>query len=111
MLKIKNVKEESGLLKKEIKAKVINYITAAMGLVAGLAWNEAIKGVIEYLFPLERNSVWAKFAYALGITIFLVMITIYLAKVMAGKASGNEADSEKDPSEENKKDDNIKEQK
>jgi len=110
MLKINNVKEESELLKREIKTKVVTYIITAMGLVAGLAWNEAIKGVIGYLFPLERNSIWVKFAYAFGITIFLVLVTIYLAKVMAAKAFGNNADSEKDPFQENKKDDNVKEQ-
>jgi len=67
-------------MKDKILEKLLTFITAALGLVAGLAWNEAIKGLIEFLFPLSRNSVPAKFAYAILITIFVVILTVYLSK-------------------------------
>jgi hypothetical protein len=62
--------------------KVTEYILAAFGLVAGLAWNEAIKALIEYWFPLNTNGIIAKFAYALLMTIILVGITTYLVNVL-----------------------------
>jgi len=46
--------------------------------VAGLAWNEAIKALIEYLYPLDKNSLLAKFVYAALITIIVVVFTTYL---------------------------------
>jgi len=58
------------------------YIAAALGLVAGLAWNEAIKALIDYVFPLSKNTLIAKFSYAGLITLVVVLITIYLARVL-----------------------------
>jgi glycerol uptake facilitator-like aquaporin len=80
MAKIDKIKEEGALLKIEVKKRMVNYITTALGLVAGLAWNEAIKGAIEYLFPLQKDTVLAKFLYAIIITFILVLITIALTK-------------------------------
>jgi hypothetical protein len=45
-----------------------------------LAWNEAIKALIEYLFPLGSNTLVAKFIYAFTITAFVVFLTSYLLK-------------------------------
>jgi glycerol uptake facilitator-like aquaporin len=70
-------------LKTEVKTQVTGYIVAALGLVAGLAWNDAIKTAIEFFFPTTGgNSIWAKFIYALLITAFVVVITLLLAKTM-----------------------------
>lgn len=69
-------------MKKEIREKSLKYITAGFGLVAGLAWNDAIKSMIHHLFPLSRNTVFAKFIYAILMTLVLVIITIYLSKLL-----------------------------
>ncbi|MDP2650808.1 MAG: DUF5654 family protein, partial [bacterium] len=53
---------------------------AALGLVVGLAWNEAIKSAIEYLFPLGQNTMAAKIIYAAVMTIILVFATAYILK-------------------------------
>lgn len=66
--------------KKELRQQTVTYLTAAFGLVAGLAWNEAIKGLIESLFPNGTNSLLAKFIYAVGITIVVVLVTYFLLK-------------------------------
>lgn len=66
----------------EIKKRIIGYIVAASGLVAGLAWNDAIKSMIEYLFPLEKNTLAIKFIYAVIITVIVVMVTVYLARII-----------------------------
>ena len=60
---------------------MVGYILAGFGLVAGLAWNEAIKEFIAYLFPLSKDTMLAKFAYASILTFILVLVTIYLARL------------------------------
>lgn len=68
-------------IKKELNGKILGYVLAGLGLVAGLAWNDAIKSLIEHLFPLQQNTVWAKVVYALLITIFVVFLSFYLTKI------------------------------
>lgn len=80
---MEKLKEKSAELKKEFQKKVVGYIWAAFGLVAGLAWNEAIKSLIDYLFPLSKNSLLAKFFYAILITLVVVLAAAYLSKLFA----------------------------
>lgn len=80
---IKKIKEETKVIKKEVKKRVITYITAAFGLVAALAWNDAIKSLIAFLFPLKKNSVVMKFVYAVIITITVTILTIYISKLFS----------------------------
>jgi len=70
-----NHKEE---LKKDFKEKTIGYITAAFGLVAGLAWNDAVKAVIDKLYPMGSEGIIAKFIYAVAVTILLILATKYI---------------------------------
>ena len=72
-------------LRKEIREKTIGYIVAAFGLVAGLAWNDAVKTLIEYFFPLQQNTLFAKFIYAAFITIVLVIVSVYLVRLTGEK--------------------------
>ena len=78
----RKIKEEQVRLRKEIKERTISYIVAAFGLVAGLAWNEAIKALIEHFFPIERGGVLAKFIYAILQTIIVVVISVYLVRLI-----------------------------
>ncbi|MBU1091292.1 hypothetical protein KKA27_00230 [Patescibacteria group bacterium] len=79
MVLSKSQKEKISL-KEEIRGKLLSYMTAAFGLVAGLAWNDAIKSLIEFIFPLERNTVLIKFFYAVLITFAVVLISVYLLR-------------------------------
>ncbi len=81
MSQIEKIKTESENLKKEVKEKTTGYIIAGLGLVVGLAWNDAIKDLIEYLFPLSTNTLWAKFFYAFVITLVLVVAAYYVSKL------------------------------
>jgi len=74
-------KESLVLIKQEVGDKTFGYIMTALGLVAGLAWNEAIKSLIDTLFPGSNNGLMAKFLYALVITLFVVLIGVYLTKL------------------------------
>jgi predicted ABC-type sugar transport system permease subunit len=78
--KLGKIKESGSELHKEVRERTLGYIVAAFGLVAGLAWNEAIKASIEYLFPLNQNSLLAKFIYAVVITLVVVVVSIYVIK-------------------------------
>ena len=63
-----------------IKEKTIGYITAAFGLVAGLAWNDAIKTLIDYFFPFAASSLVAKLLYAVIMTIITAMLSLMLLR-------------------------------
>ena len=78
-------KKEKLNLRKEIKEKTVGYILGALGFVAGLAWNEAIKGFIDQFFPDTNNSVILKFLYAIIVTILIVVVTIYLLRLTQQK--------------------------
>ena len=41
----KKIKAEQMRIREEVRKKTIGYIVAALGLVAGLAWNDAIKTI------------------------------------------------------------------
>jgi len=68
-------------LKDELRSRVLAYIGGSFGLVAGLAWNDAIKELIQYMFPLATDTLTAKFIYAALITVVVVVIITYLEKV------------------------------
>ncbi len=89
-------------LRKEFQKRVAGYITAAFGLVAGLAWNEAIKTLINYLFPMSQNTLIAQFIYAIVITVVLVIVTIYIVGRFDGSEEEDES-AEKKPTKKKKK--------
>jgi len=78
------IKEKSQELRKEVKQRIVGYIVGALGLVAGLAWNDAIRALIEYVFPMDQGSVWAKFIYAALVSVILV-VAAYLIVRWAGR--------------------------
>lgn len=68
-------------LRKEFREKTIGYILAAFGLVAGLAWNEAIKSLIDQVIPKSGGGIFAKFFYAVIVTLIIVVLSWYLLKL------------------------------
>ncbi|HRY36543.1 MAG TPA: DUF5654 family protein [Candidatus Magasanikbacteria bacterium] len=81
--KLDNLKNETVALKKEVREKTLGYIMGAFSLIAGLSWNEAIKGLIDHIYPATASGVWAKFVYALIITVGLTIFTVFLAKFLS----------------------------
>ena len=79
--KVKKLKDEGEELGAQVKTKTIGYIAAALGLVAGLAWNDAIRALIEHFFPLEKDTLLAKFIYAVLITLILIVLTTYIIRL------------------------------
>ena len=78
MLSLEEIKKEGHRVRQEFNKMIVGYIITAFSLVAGLAWNEAIKSFIEYWFPLSDNTLVAKMVYALIITLMVVVAAIYL---------------------------------
>lgn len=73
--------EFSPPLRKAVMAKMVELLTAALSLVAALAWNDAIQSLFLQLFG-PMNSMIAKFIYALFITAIVVWIGFRLARLM-----------------------------
>jgi len=67
-------------MKKEIIEKVTILITTAFGLVAALAWNDAIKALFVEIFG-AAGTIIAMFLYAIVVTIIAVWVTMRLTKL------------------------------
>ena len=76
----------------EVLDKMVQLVTAAFGLVAALAWNEAIQGLFTLIFG-EAGDLAAKFLYAVLITVIVVFITVRLGRLAerVKKDEGDEA--------------------
>lgn len=67
-------------LRLEILEKMAALATAGFGLVAALAWNEAIQDLFKKIEVFNRNSLLSKFVYAVLVTVIIVAVTYYLGK-------------------------------
>ncbi len=74
--------EEFRKARRGVWKKTLTYIGAGLGLVIGLAWNEAITSLIAKLFPDPSSSILAKFAYALTITVIIGFTLYYLERAL-----------------------------
>lgn len=74
---------EKKSFKRELLEQMMSLSTAGFGLVAALAWNEAIKSFVEqYIQPyFPSTAIYYKFFYALLITILAVFITYQLSQI------------------------------
>jgi len=74
---------EKKSFKRELVDQMLSLSTAGFGLVAALAWNEAIKGFVEqYIQPyFPDTAIYYKFFYALLVTLFAVLITYQLSQI------------------------------
>lgn len=78
----KSQKEKS--FHKELIQQLVTLSTSGFGLVAALAWNEAIQTFVkEYIqrFYPDQAGVVSKFLYAIIITAFAVLITYQLSRL------------------------------
>lgn len=87
--KIDRLKNGSSKVTDEVRQKTIGYVMAGFGFVAGLAWNDAIKSLIEYLFPLDKNNLAVKFLYAGIITVIIALVASSLTKASENSEAGN----------------------
>ena len=74
-------------MKTEILDKIAALVTAAFGLVAALAWNDAIKAIFKEVFG-DQSTIGPMLLYAIIVTIIAVILTIIVARATA-KAKGS----------------------
>jgi len=80
MTKEEDPKEEKPpRLSVEILDKLTALMITGFGLVAALAWNDTIKLLFKEVFG-TNEALWAMFAYAIFVTVLIVLITIYLSR-------------------------------
>lgn len=72
---------------KKIRKQSLGYILAAFGFVAGLAWNDAIKALIDVAFPLAKEGLVAKFLYAVIATVIVIIATLIGTRLLREKKS------------------------
>lgn len=79
-----NKKIKERVFYRELIQQLVTLSTSGFGLVAALAWNEAVQAFvkenIEPYFP-DQSGVISKFLYALLITAFAVLITYQLSRL------------------------------
>ena len=90
-----NFKKSGRLLRKEMRERTTGYILTGFGVIAGLAWNEAIKSLIEHIFPPNSNSIVAKFIYAVLMTFVVVVMAVYLVRIFKEEEIEKEVESKK----------------
>jgi hypothetical protein len=67
----------------KIMNKVLTLFTAAFGVVAALAWDDAVKSLFQRYYPFPGTGIEAKFTYAIGVTIIAVIVTTFFAGMLS----------------------------
>ncbi|MGF7117879.1 DUF5654 family protein [Methanobacterium oryzae] len=68
-------------VKNEVMKTIATLITTAFGLIAALAWNEAIKAIIAQFFT-AGSGITGLVIYAVLITIIAVIATLLIARAI-----------------------------
>jgi hypothetical protein len=81
----------------ELVGQLLTLVTSGFGVVAALAWNDAIQSFVkEFIEPrVPGSGLFSKFLYAALITCLIVLITYQLSRV-AAKLQARREKSEKE---------------
>jgi len=74
------INHEVSKFTKAFRENFATLIISALGLVAALSWNDAIKTTIDTLFPAEKNIIY-KYYVAAVVTAISVIITYFISKL------------------------------
>lgn len=77
------VKEKAKKVRDVTRERTLGFVTAALSLVAGLAWNDAITAMIKEVFPVGASNLLAKFIYAALVTVIVVTLSLVVQKIFA----------------------------
>jgi hypothetical protein len=77
---LSKAKQKAKEAKQEFLLQTLNLINAAFALVAALAWNEAIKALLDRYFK-SGSALISRFLYAILITLLVVLVGRYIAAV------------------------------
>lgn len=76
------MKEDVKDIKGQVSQTIATLMTTAFGLIAALAWNEAIKAIILQYFQAD-SGITGLLIYAILIIIIAVVATLIIARVIA----------------------------
>lgn len=71
----------------EVVAQLLQLAMSALGLVAALAWNDAVQAVFKEYFPAS-SGVTGRFIYALLLSLAIIVILINLTRLANYAKSG-----------------------
>lgn len=86
MSSLEEVKEKAKKVRDTTREQTMGFITAALSLVAGLAWNDAITSMIKEVFPVGTSNLLAKFVYAGTVTVVVVALSLLVRKILTIQA-------------------------
>jgi hypothetical protein len=81
-------------MREEIVEKLTQLITAAFGLVAALAWNDAIRSLFADGGALQFMATYGQWAYAVVVTVVAVGAAIWVGRL--AERAKTEADANTD---------------
>lgn len=84
-MNINDLNEQGKAVRGEVGKRTAGYLSAALGLVAGLAWNDAVKAAIDFFIPASNGTIIAKFIYAAVVTVIIVLAMVGIEKWMGRK--------------------------
>lgn len=67
----------------EVFRRTVELMLAGFGLVAALAWNDAIQSLFVQIFG-DQGTLYAKFSYAIAVTALITFLSMRLSRY-AGK--------------------------
>jgi hypothetical protein len=76
---------ELRIIQTQAREKTTGLILAGFSFVAGLAWNEAIKALIDTVFVLDKDTLLAKFVYAIVVTVLIIFVSYLFTKFNSKK--------------------------
>lgn len=75
--------------------QIFTLFTAAVGLMAALAWNDAVQALINEFFP-NKEGLHGRFLFAILITLIAVILTSLFADFISEAESTDREDDSKE---------------
>lgn len=72
-------------LHRAVIRQTIVLATGAFGLVAALAWNDAVRALFDQIFGTQGSGIAAKFGYAAVVTVIVVAVSVRLQRAVQSK--------------------------
>ncbi len=80
-----DIKEKAKKVRDVTRERTLGFVAAALSLVAGLAWNDAITAMIKEVFPVGASNLFAKFIYAALVTVIVVTLSLVVQKIFTAE--------------------------
>jgi hypothetical protein len=78
---IQKARENLRETKQAVYLQTATMVNSAFALVAALAWNEAIKAIIDRYIP-AGSALYSKLIYALILTVIIVLVSMRLNRII-----------------------------